>query len=378
MSTDSGIFDLCIPKQILLMWSYIAKRTLLFLPTLFIITIISFGISRLAPGDPAANKVGQGSDGGMSGRSTINEKTVELIRKQWHLDKPVWQQYVIWTGGLLGFRFAEVFTNGSTAWNKVEWTGKPDFGNSFMDNRPIFDKMAERVPVTLLMNILAIVIAYGVAVPLGIYSSTHTGTLLDKTSTFFLFALYSLPVFWVGTLAVTFLANPEYLSWFPSGGLRSPGFSASWPWWKQVADYAKHLALPMIVYVYADFAFISRQMRSSMLEVVRQDFVRTARAKGLPERAVILRHAFRNALIPLVTILATLVPALIGGSVIIESIFSIPGMGELSFKALVARDYPMIMAVFTISAVLTLVGLLLADILYSVVDPRISFGKKAS
>ncbi len=360
------------------MWTYIAKRTLLFLPTLFIITVISFGISRLAPGDPAANKVGQGSDGGMSGRSTINEKTVELIRKQWNLDKPVWQQYVIWTGGLMGFRFTNVFTPEGTSWSNLTWVGTPDFGNSFLDNRPVFDKMLERVPVTLVMNILAVIIAYAVAVPLGIYSATHTGTVADRVSTFVLFALYSLPVFWVGTLAVTFLANPEYLAWFPSGGLKSPGFSSNWSVWKQLADYAKHLALPMMVYVYADFAFISRQMRSSMLEVIRQDFIRTARAKGLPERAVILRHAFRNALIPLVTILATLVPALIGGSVIIESIFSIPGMGELSFKALVSRDYPMIMAVFTISAVLTLVGLLLADILYSIVDPRISFGKKSS
>jgi peptide/nickel transport system permease protein len=185
-------------------------------------------------------------------------------------------------------------------------------------------------------------------------------------------------VFWIGTLAITFLANPEFISIFPSSGLRSPAFSKNWSAWRQFLDYAWHLALPMIVYVYADFAFISRQMRSSMLEVIRQDYIRTARAKGLAERTVIYRHALRNALIPLITLVAALIPNLIGGSVIIESIFSIPGMGELSFKALVARDYPMIMAVFTISAILTLVGMLVADVLYSLADPRISYGKKSS
>lgn len=348
------------------MWQYILKRILLFIPTLFIITVISFGISRLAPGDPVASKVGQGGEGGMSGRSTLNEKTVELIRKQWHLDLPIWQQYTLWTRGLFG-----VAEDGT-------FTGKPDFGNSFQDNRPVFDKMVERVPVTLSMSLLAIIIAYSVALPLGVYSSTHPGTVFDRLSTFTLFALYSLPVFWIGTLAVTFLANPEYIALFPSGGLRSPAANPNWSVWKRFLDYGAHLALPMMVYVYADFAFISRQMRSSMLEVVRMDFVRTARAKGLAERAVIWKHAFRNALIPLITIVAAIVPNLIGGSVIIESIFSIPGMGELSYKALVARDYPMIMAVFTVSAVLTLVGMLLADLFYSIADPRISYSKKQS
>lgn len=360
------------------MWQYILKRTLLFIPTLFIITVISFGVSRLAPGDPAAAKVGVGSEGGMGEGSSINEKTIELIRKQWHLDKPVYQQYLIWTGGLVGFQVAPAFEGGSTDLSLIEFTGVPDLGMSFVDNRPVFDKMLERVPVTLTMNLLAIIIAYLIAIPLGVYSATHPGTLLDRSSTFVLFALYSLPVFWVGTLAVTFLANPEFISWFPSGGLRSPASSAGWSFWRQFSDYAWHLTLPMMVYVYADFAFLSRQMRSSMLEVVRQDYVRTARAKGLDERRVIYKHALRNALIPVVTIIATLVPKLIGGSVIVETIFSIPGMGELSYKALIARDYPMIMAVFTVSATLTLVGMLLSDILYSVVDPRISYGKKSS
>ena len=333
-------------------------------------------MSRLAPGDPVASKVGVGAEGGMGTRSTINEKTIKLIREQWHLDKPIWQQYIIWTGGLLGFDMSKVFKAG-TDYGAARFTGKPDFGRSFVDNRPIFDKMLERVPVTLTMNLIAIILAYMIAIPLGVYSSTHPGTPLDKMSSFSLFALYSLPQFWIGTLAVTFLANPEFISWFPSGGLRSQS-AAGWSFWQRSADYMWHLTLPMIVYVYADFAFISRQMRSSMLEVIRQDYVRTARAKGLSERKVVYKHALRNALIPLITIVAALVPNLIGGSVIIETIFSIPGMGELSYKALISRDYPMIMAVFTISAMLTLVGMLISDLLYSIADPRISFEKKTS
>lgn len=360
------------------MWQYIVKRVLLFIPTLIVITIISFGISRLAPGDPASMKVGVGSEGGMGSRSTINAKTAELIRKQWHLDKPVWQQYVIWTGGLLGFDMQTVFTDHGTQLGNLRFTGIPDFGKSFKDNRPVVDKMLERVPVTLTMNLLAILIAYGVAVPLGVSSATRPGTVFDKMSTFVVFALYSLPVFWVGTLAVTFLANPEFLAWFPSGGLRSMAANSSWSFTQRALDYLYHLALPMLVYVYADIAFISRQMRSSMLEVIRQDYVRTARAKGLDERSVIYKHALRNALIPLITLIAAILPNLIGGSVIVETIFSIPGMGFLSYEALVARDYPMIMAVFTISAVLTLVGMLISDILYSVADPRIAYGSKKS
>ncbi len=358
------------------MWQYIVKRVLLFIPTLIIITIVSFGISRLAPGDPASMKVGQGSEGGMGARSTINTKTAELIRKQWHLDKPVWQQYMIWTGGLLGFDMKTVFTESGVNFGNARFTGVPDFGNSFKDNRPVFDKMMERVPVTLTMNILAIIMAYTIAIPLGIYSATNPGTWFDKSSTFVVFALYSLPVFWVGTLAVTFLANPEFLAWFPSGGLRSMAANSSWSALQRLLDYAHHLVLPMLVYVYVDFAFISRQMRSSMLEVIRQDYVRTARAKGLSNRVVIYKHALRNALIPIITLLAAILPNLVGGSVIVETIFSIPGMGFLSYEALVARDYPMIMAVFTISAILTLLGMLISDILYSVADPRISYGGK--
>jgi len=337
------------------MWGYIAQRIGLFVPTLLFITLLSFALSRLAPGDPAALKVGVGAEGGITGRAGLNERTLELLRKQWHLDKPLWQQYLLWLRDLVTL----------------------EFGRSFQDNRPVLEKIAERLPITLAMNLFAVLIAYGIAIPLGVYSATHSGTALDRFLTFLLFALYSLPSFWVAMLAVTFLCNPEYLALFPTGGIRSIFHSEQWSLWQRVLDYAWHLALPMLVYTYASFAFISRQMRSALLEVLRQDYIRTAYAKGLPGRVVIWKHAVRNSLIPIVTLLAGILPTLISGSVIVETIFSIPGMGELSFRALVARDYPVIMAVFTLSAVLTLVGILLADILYAVVDPRISFARRA-
>jgi peptide/nickel transport system permease protein len=337
------------------MWGYIAQRIGLFVPTLLFITLLSFALSRLAPGDPAALKVGVGTEGGIAGRTGLNERTLELLRKQWHLDKPLWQQYLLWLRDLVTL----------------------EFGRSFQDNRPVLEKIAERLPITLAMNLFAVLIAYGIAIPLGVYSATHSGTALDRFLTFLLFALYSLPSFWVAMLAVTFLCNPEYLALFPTGGIRSIFHSEQWSLWQRIVDYAWHLTLPMLVYTYASFAFISRQMRSALLEVLRQDYIRTAYAKGLPGRVVIWKHAVRNSLIPIVTLLAGILPSLIGGSVIVETIFSIPGMGELSFRALVARDYPVIMAVFTLSAVLTLVGILLADILYAVVDPRISFARRA-
>jgi peptide/nickel transport system permease protein len=337
------------------MWGYIAQRIGLFVPTLLFITLLSFALSRLAPGDPAALKVGVGAEGGIAGRTGLNERTLELLRKQWHLDKPLWQQYLLWLRDLVTL----------------------EFGRSFQDNRPVLEKIAERLPITLAMNLFAVLIAYGIAIPLGVYSATHSGTALDRFLTFLLFALYSLPSFWVAMLAVTFLCNPEYLALFPTGGIRSIFHSEQWSLWQRIVDYAWHLTLPMLVYTYASFAFISRQMRSALLEVLRQDYIRTAYAKGLPGRMVIWKHAVRNSLIPIVTLLAGILPSLIGGSVIVETIFSIPGMGELSFRALVARDYPVIMAVFTLSAVLTLMGILLADILYAVVDPRISFARRA-
>ncbi|HWA05948.1 MAG TPA: ABC transporter permease, partial [Ignavibacteria bacterium] len=183
------------------------------------------------------------------------------------------------------------------------------------------------------------------------------------------------PSFWVATMAIVFLANVEYIKIFPTSGLYTLG-SENWTFFEKAWDRIYHLILPVTCSALASFAFLSRQMRGSMLEVIRQDYVRTARAKGLTEKKVVLKHALRNSLIPIITLLGGILPSLVGGSVIIESIFSIPGIGQLAFQALIARDYPLIMAELVLAAVLTMLGLLLVDILYAIVDPRIAFSKK--
>ncbi|MEM6931691.1 MAG: ABC transporter permease subunit, partial [Myxococcota bacterium] len=259
----------------------------------------------------------------------------------------------------------------------VNWVGRLvtfDFGRSFVDDEPVIDKLAEAVPITIGLNLLAIFIVYLVSVPIGIYAALKRGQAFDNASSLVLFVLYSIPNFWLATLLIMFFSSARALDLFPSGGLHTgdPWAMSFWPW---VGDLAWHLVLPVIVLVYAGFASLSRYVRTSMLEALSQDFVRTARAKGLKERVVVVRHAFGNALITIVTLIGNLLPRLFGGSVIVEYIFSIEGMGKLSFDAILSRDYPVIMAVTTIAAVLTLLGILISDLLYGVVDPRVRVNK---
>lgn len=337
------------------MGTYLLKRILLFIPTLIAITVVTFAISRLAPGDPADAKTGAGGEN-QNVSKQVTEDMVRMIREQWNLDKPIHVQYFLWLGNVATL----------------------DFGRSFKDNGPVLPKIVERVPITLTMGLVSIIIAYIIAIPIGIYSASHPGTWLDRFSSTTLFMLYSLPTFWIATLGIIFLTSPEYLQIFPSSGLYSNEYSDDWPLMDKLMDIGWHLTLPMIIYTYASFAYLSRQMRGAMLEVIRQDFIRTARAKGLGERAVVYKHALRNSLIPIVTLLAGLLPGLLGGSVIVEKIFTIPGLGLLSFNAVIERDYPIVMATLTISAVLTMIGVLLSDLTYSIIDPRIAFSKKAA
>jgi len=212
---------------------------------------------------------------------------------------------------------------------------------------------------------------YLIAVPLGVLSAMKRGTLVDGAVAAGLFLLYSLPDFWVATLLIVFLAGGTFLEVFPPQGLNSPGAAAlgSMDW---ILDRLWHMVLPVFCLTYGGLASLSRYTRAGMLEVIRQDYILAARAKGLPERLVIGKHAFRNGIIPIVTLMAHLLPALLGGSVIVESIFNIPGMGRLVYDSFLARDYPVIMAVSFFSAGLVLAGMILSDVLYMVVDPRIS------
>jgi peptide/nickel transport system permease protein len=330
------------------MKAYLLKRILMMIPTLLGITIITFVIVRLAPGDPAAMRVGSAASGGLVDQQ-MAKAIIEKTRVEFGLDKPIPVQYALWVSKLV----------------------RLDFGRSFKDNRPVTDKILERLPVTLQINVIALLLTYLIAIPLGIFSATHQYSKADRITTVVLFVLYSLPSFWVATMLILFVGGGDYFHWFPISGISSLDAEklAFVPWLK---DRVWHLVLPVFCLTYMSLAYVSRQMRAGMLETIRQDYIRTARAKGLSERVVILRHAFRNSLIPIITLLGFLLPAMLGGSVIIESIFTIPGMGLLGFEAILSRDYPVVMAISTISAFLTLLGLLLSDVAYALVNPTIS------
>lgn len=329
------------------MKAYLLKRLLQVVPTLLGITLITFLIIQLAPGNPATLKLQLAGQGEM-GQTGMAKEIIEQTKKLYGLDKPLPIQYLLWV--------KRVFTL--------------DFGISFKDHRPVLDKIIERLPITIQINIISIFLVYLIAIPFGVYSATHAESKMDRLLTLFFFFLYSLPSFWVAVLLIMFLGGGDFWELFPVYGISSIGAEA-WPFFPWLLDRLWHLVLPVTCLTYGGLAYLSRLTRAEMLEVIREDYIRTARAKGLSERMVIFKHALRNALLPIVTLLAFLLPAMFGGSVIIESIFSIPGMGQLGFEAVLSRDYPLIMAITTISAVLTLVGLLLSDILYAILDPRI-------
>ncbi len=247
-----------------------------------------------------------------------------------------------------------------------------DFGESFIDSRPVADKMADALRWTLTMNLLAICIAYALSIPLGVFSAVWKDSAFDRTTTLLLFILYSLPNFWIATMLVVFFTTPEYgMDWFPSLGLGDLPPDA--PFWARFREAGAHLVLPVFCLTYGALAFISRQVRGGMLNVIRQDYIRTAWAKGLNAQPVIWRHAFRNALFPIITMFASIFPAVFAGSVVIEVIFNIPGMGKLTVDAIFQRDWPVVYTVLMLAAALTMTGILIADLLYAWVDPRVSY-----
>ncbi len=341
------------------MVSYLIQRSLLMIPTFIGITLISFLIMRLTPGDPAelraAGGLGAAAGGGISveKRGAVDEAMAQW-RAQYGLDKPLHVQYVVWLKNLFTL----------------------NFGDSFKDSQSVWSKIAERLPVTVKLNFWSILVVYLVAIPLGIYSATHPNSFADQVTTLAAFVLFAVPLVWAATMAIVFICGGDFYYLFPPGGIESLEFSENWSIWKKIKDHTWHLFLPVVLLSYDGFAGLSRYMRSSMLEVLRQDYVQVARAKGLQESMVIFKHVLRNSLIPQVTILASILPGLIGGSIIIETIFSIPGLGQLGYESVLARDYPTVLALLTVSSVLTLMGILISDILLSMVDPRIAFGRR--
>jgi len=326
------------------MLRHILKRILLSLPLLIGITFVSFLVIHLAPGEPTSLQTDL--------NPRVSAASKAQLRHLYGLDEPLPVQYVKW------------------AWRSF----RLDFGQSFApDGRKVTEKIAERIPITIFLSLLEMLVIVLIAIPIGILSATRQYSLFDKATTVFVFVGFAMPTFWLALLCMNLFG--VHLGWLPISGLQSMNY-AQLSIGGEILDRARHLIMPVLVGALGGLAGFSRYMRSNMLEVIRQDYIRTARAKGLPERTVIYKHALRNALLPVVTILGLSVPSLIGGGVIFETIFAIPGMGQLFYGSVMSRDYPVIMGILVIGAALTLSGNLLADISYGLVDPRIRVAKE--
>ena len=317
---------------------YGIKRTLLMIPILFGITLLSFGIMRLAPGGPAEAQ--------MEFSAKASAEARERLRKLYGADQPFHKQYATWLK-----KFVTL-----------------DFGEAFADGRKVRDKILERLPITLTINILSLGLILLIAVPIGIMSATHQYSLMDRFTTMFVFVGFSTPSFWLALLLIYLLG----VQWgaLPISGIQSLDI-AGLTGWGRLLDRAEHLILPVFVSAFGGLAGFSRYVRNNMLEVMRQDYIRTARAKGLSNATVVYKHALRNALMPVITILGLSFPGLIGGSVIMETVFGIPGMGQLLYQAVFSRDYNLAMGILAPTAILTMLGNFFADLAYAYTDPRV-------
>jgi peptide/nickel transport system permease protein len=319
------------------MGQYLLRRLLISIPVLLGITMATYGIINFAPGDPVAAMISP------EAAASLGPGWVEQQREALGLNQPLPVRYGLWLKEL----------------------AQGNLGFSLKDRQPINQKIVERIWPTLKLMGSALFISLIIAIPLGIVSAIKQYSIIDYISTVSGFAAISIPSFFLSLAAIYVFALK--LGWLPSSGMNTVGQPGS------IGDSAKHLILPAVVLGLAEAAPLIRYTRSSMLEVIRQDYVNTARAKGLGERAVIWRHALRNALIPLITVVALNLPRLLGGAVVIEAIFAWPGMGTLAITAVQGRDYPVIMAINLITAFMILTSNLLADLLYAIVDPRIKY-----
>ncbi|MCU4137657.1 MAG: ABC-type dipeptide/oligopeptide/nickel transport system [Thermodesulfobacteria bacterium] len=327
------------------MIAFLLRRFLTLIITFFGITIISFSIIHLAPGGP------------LSPFTEFNPKITpeyrEKLIKMYGLDKPLYIQY----------------------WNWLKGIAKLDFGKSFsLDQRPVWDKIKERLPITIFINALSLILILLFSIPLGVYSAVRAGSVFDRITTVITFIGYAMPSFWLAIILMMIFGVK--LQWLPISGLHSTIGYEEMTTLQKIWDWTKHLICPLFVATFGGVAGVLRYVRNSMYEVLKADFILFAKAKGLPDNVIIYKHALRNALLPLITILGLSLPGLVGGSVIFETIFGIPGVGQLMWQSVMARDYPVIMANLFLISLLTLLGNFLADIGYALADPRIRLENK--
>jgi peptide/nickel transport system permease protein len=328
------------------MASYIVRRLLYGVLTFFGITLAVFILVHSVPGDPVGFYVG-------SHMTHLSQAALDAIRHEHHLDEPLAAQYLYWLRGVLQF----------------------DFGTSIVDQQRVTTRILQKLPNTFELNLIAFLLAAVIGVPIGLWSATRSGRPIERASAVLFFLLYSLPSFWVALLLMEFFSVK--LGVLPLFGMTSDEYldlSTA----QKLLDHARHLVLPVITLTYAQLAIFARFSKSALTEVIRQDYITTARAKGAAPQAVLWRHAFPNALIPLITLLGLIIPSLISGSVIVERIFEWDGIGRLYFTSILARDYPTVLGLTVATAIATLLASLLADVLYAIADPRIRFGESAS
>lgn len=337
-------------------------------PTLFGITILSFVIINLAPGSPVEQRLQQlrmgegagGASGGDSGghagisgqgsSSGASKELIEALNRQYGFNKPVLVRYAIWIKNIATL----------------------NFGDSFKTEEPVLTVIARTFPVSLQFGILSMILVYIVCIPLGVIKAVRNGSAFDTISSFFLFIAYSVPPLMLGVLLIVFFAGGTFYGWFPNAGIMSDNY-ADLTIWGKILDRSHHFVLPLFCYMINSFTVLTFMMKNSLLDEVRLDYVRTARAKGLSDQVVIFKHALRNALIPLVTGVGGFLGVFLAGSLIIESVFSLNGIGLLGYTSALTRDYNVLMALIFISSVVSLLGRLISDILYLIVDPRIDF-----
>ncbi len=326
------------------MINYLLRRLLIIIPTLFGITLVTFTIIHLAPGDPVKMQYG----GALSTKGGNSKLHLEEMRRVYHLDEPIIKQYGRWILRIVTL----------------------DFGKSMIDNRPVLTKIFERLPLTLYLNTISFILIFLISIPTGIYSALNRGKMFDHLSGAAVFILYSLPVPWIALMLLIY--GGVELNIFPVTGIVSDWYGEL-GFFGKLNDILSHSILPVFCLTYGGLAVVTKLSRTSILETINKNYIRAGYARGLSRKQILFKHSLKNSLLPIITLFGGIFPALISGSVIIERIFTLPGIGQLFFESILYRDYTTIMGLSLFSAIMTLIGILVADILYAIVDPRITY-----
>ncbi len=346
------------------MISYFIRRLLLVIPTFLGITILIFGITRMVPGGPVERvmmqiqmKSASGEAGGsvtgvgshMGGNTSLSDEQLAELNEFYGLDKPFFESYTEWLGKMLS----------------------GDFGYSTRYYDPVIDMILDKIPVSIFYGFLTFLISYLVSIPLGYFKALRHNSKFDSVSSVLIFVGYALPGYVVGVLLIYYFAFR--LEWFPMGGFVSEGFD-DFSFFAKAKDLFWHGALPLLCYLIGDFATLTMTMKNNLMENLSSDYIRTAIAKGLPFRQAVRKHALRNSLIPIASHFGNSLMFFVSGSFLIEVIFNIDGIGLLGYESIVERDYPVVMAIVAINAMLFLIGNILSDICVALIDPRVKFG----